>query len=204
MIAVPEMPELVAQHECQFVLGLDLLEQTLGNDDQPARQRHGVGLFRVIDLDTKLVRRIRPSAQQGGRPAAAFRADARRRRNGHQVFGQPVGEQLCLGFRRHEIQYDLNQEDQRQRDDDEDGCQPDDQRAGLDQWVNVADVDAFPRFSRDEFHFGTNITGVLNANRLANLTAVPKASISTPAVPLPSRVELASRDVSRRTLNTAS
>ncbi len=56
MIPVPKMPEFVAEHERQLVLGLHLPQQAVGHDNQAAGQRHGIGGIGIVDLDAKLVR----------------------------------------------------------------------------------------------------------------------------------------------------
>ena len=72
-------------------------------------------------------------------------------------------------------------------------------RTGLNQWMRVADVDPVARLFRDVLQNRST----RGSKRECSFTAVPKANISTPAVPLPSPVALARREVSRRTFTTA-
>ena len=114
MITISEMTEFVAQDKRQFVFGLYLVEQTLGNYDETARQGHRIGDIRVVDLNAKLVGRITPVERQAINQYLRLVKAVVVWRDSNEIVGQPVLEQRHLFLYRNEIQRNFNEKNQRQ------------------------------------------------------------------------------------------
>src|SRR5210317_497371 len=96
MVAIPEVAEFMSKDKRQLILGLDLIQQTFSHDNQPAWQCHRIGHLGIVDLYAKFVWRVLPVKREPVHKQLRLLQSFISRRNGYQVLGQPVLEEISL------------------------------------------------------------------------------------------------------------